>query len=140
MPYIPIEEAIAACKAAGNTMVPGLKPIQSDLKRETSLIGQAYLNYIYQNDIANEHFCQAMLLMHAQVPKAAESLCRFVRSEKRGPDACRTCRCAALFRLRHRPHGSAESESRSVRGDLEGHREIRLSSGLRPARSTKSEL
>ena len=69
MPHIPIEEAIAACKAAGNTMVPGLKPIQSDLKRETSLIGQAYLNYIYQNDIANEHFCQAMLLMHAQVPK-----------------------------------------------------------------------
>jgi len=67
--YIPIEEAIAACKAAGNSMVPGLKPIQSDLKRETSLIGLAYLNYIYQNDIRNEHFCQAMLLMHAQVPK-----------------------------------------------------------------------
>jgi hypothetical protein len=67
--YIPIEDAIAACKAAGNTMVPGLKPIQSDLKRETSLIGLAYLNYIYQNDIANEHFCQAMLLMHAQVPE-----------------------------------------------------------------------
>ena len=66
--YIPIDDAIAACKAAGNTFPPGLKPIQSDLKRETSLIGQAYLNYIYQNDIANEHFCQAMLLMHAQVP------------------------------------------------------------------------
>jgi hypothetical protein len=28
----------------------------------------AYLNYIYQNDLTNEHFCQAMLLMHAQVP------------------------------------------------------------------------
>jgi len=61
--YIPIEDAIAACKAAGNTFPPRLKPNQSDLKRETSLIGQAYLNYIYQNDIANEHFCQAMLLM-----------------------------------------------------------------------------
>jgi hypothetical protein len=69
--HIPIEEAIVACKAAGNTFPPGLKPIQSALKRETSLIGQAYLNYIYQNDIANEHFCQAMLLMHAQVPKGA---------------------------------------------------------------------
>jgi hypothetical protein len=69
MPYIAIEDAVAACKAAGNTFPPGLKPIQSDLKRETSLIGLAYLNYIYQNDIANEHFCQAMLLMHAQVPK-----------------------------------------------------------------------
>jgi hypothetical protein len=66
--YIPIEDSIAACKAAGNTFPPGLEPIQSALKRETSLIGQAYLNYIYQNDIANEHFCQAMLLMHAQVP------------------------------------------------------------------------
>ena len=140
MPHIPVEEAIATCKAAGNTMVPGLKPIQSDLKRETSLIGQAYLNYIYQNDIANEHFCQAMLLMHAQVPKATPNPYVFVRSEKRGPDAWRTCRCAALLRLRHRPHGSAESESRSVRGCLEGHREIRPSSGLRPARSTKSEL
>jgi hypothetical protein len=27
------------------------------------------LNYIYQNDIANRHFCEAMLLMHAQVPQ-----------------------------------------------------------------------
>jgi hypothetical protein len=69
MPYIPIEDSVAACKAAGNSFPPGLAPIQSDLKHETSLIGQAYLNYIYQNDIANEHFCQAMLLMHAQVPK-----------------------------------------------------------------------
>jgi hypothetical protein len=68
--YIPIDEAIAACRAAGNNFPPGLKPIQSDLKRETSLIGQAYLNYIYQNDIGNQHFCQAMLLMYAQVPKA----------------------------------------------------------------------
>ena len=31
----------------------------------------AYLNYIYQNDIANQHFCKAMLLMHAQVPPGA---------------------------------------------------------------------
>ena len=67
--YIPIEDAVAACKAAGTSLIPGLEPIQSDLKRECSLIGLAYLNYIYQNDISNEHFCQAMLHMHAQVPK-----------------------------------------------------------------------
>jgi len=49
-------------------MVPGLTPVRSALKEETSLVGMAYLNTIYQNDIANEHFCQAMLLMHAQIP------------------------------------------------------------------------
>ena len=38
------------------------------MKQEASLVGLAYLNYIYQNDIANQHFCEAMLLMHAQVP------------------------------------------------------------------------
>ena len=68
--YIPIEDAIAACRAAGNTMVPGKAPILTPLKRDCSLIGLAYLNYIYQNDIANDHFCQAMLLMYAQVPPA----------------------------------------------------------------------
>jgi hypothetical protein len=105
MPYIPIGDAVAACKAAGNTFPPGLKPIQSDLKRETSLIGQAYLNYIYQNDIANEHFCQAMLLMHAQVPNGtSKPYCRSVRSEECGRHACRARRRAALLRLRHRPH------------------------------------
>jgi hypothetical protein len=65
---ISIDAAVKACKAAGNVMVPGKAPIKSALKREASLIGLAYLNYIYQNDIANEHFCEAMLLMHAQVP------------------------------------------------------------------------
>jgi hypothetical protein len=63
-----IEETVQACKAAGNGFPPGLAPVQSALKRETSLVGMAYLNYIYSNDLANEHFCQAMLLMHAQVP------------------------------------------------------------------------
>jgi hypothetical protein len=63
---VSIEETIAACKAAG--VKPIGKPVQSELKKETSLIGMAYLNYIYQNDLGNEHFCQAMLLMHAQVP------------------------------------------------------------------------
>jgi hypothetical protein len=65
---ISIEDAVTACKLAGNGMVPGKAPVQSALKRETSLVGLAYLNYIYQNDIANQHFCEAMLLMHAQVP------------------------------------------------------------------------
>jgi hypothetical protein len=66
---ISIDAAVNACKLAGNGMVPGKAPMQSDLKREASLIGLAYLNYIYQNDIANQHFCEAMLLMHAQVPE-----------------------------------------------------------------------
>jgi hypothetical protein len=64
--YIEIEDAVSACKLAGNGMVPGKSPILTPLKRECSLIGLAYLNYIYQNDIANQHFCEAMLLMHAQ--------------------------------------------------------------------------
>ncbi len=62
---ISIEEAVSACKAAGNGM-PGKQPVLTELKREASLVGLAYLNYIYQNDIANQHFCEAMLLMHAQ--------------------------------------------------------------------------
>jgi hypothetical protein len=65
---ISIDEAVNACRLAGNGIVPGKAPIHSALKRETSLVGLAYLNYIYQNDITNQHFCEAMLLMHAQVP------------------------------------------------------------------------
>ena len=63
-----IDETVQACKAAGNGFPPGVAPVQSDLRRETSLVGMAYLNDIYSNDLANEHFCQAMLLMNAQVP------------------------------------------------------------------------
>ena len=63
---VSIDQACASCQAAGVTAVS--KAIQSPLKKETSLIGMAYLNYIYQNDLTNEHFCQAMLLMRAQVP------------------------------------------------------------------------
>jgi hypothetical protein len=63
---VSIEKTIAACKAAG--VKPIGQSVQSEMKKETSLIGMAYLNYIYQNDLTNEHFCQAMLLMHAQVP------------------------------------------------------------------------
>ena len=65
---ISIADAVKACRLAGNAMVPGKTPVQSALKQEASLVGLAYLNYIYQNDIANQHFCEAMLLMHAQVP------------------------------------------------------------------------
>ena len=68
---ISIDEAVNACKLAGNAMVPGKVPMRSELKTEASLVGLAYLNYIYQNDIANQHFCEAMLLMHAQVPRGA---------------------------------------------------------------------
>jgi hypothetical protein len=63
-----IDQTLKRCKDAGNGLVPGALPVQSDLKKETSLIGMAYLNYIYQNDIANQHFCEAMLLMSSQVP------------------------------------------------------------------------
>lgn len=68
---VSIEQACEDCRAAKNK--PAGKPIQSVLKKETSLIGMAYLNYIYQNDLSNEHFCQAMLLMDSQVPKGTEN-------------------------------------------------------------------
>jgi hypothetical protein len=68
---ISIDQTLKRCKAAGNGLVPGVQPVQSDLKKETSLIGMAYLNYIYQNDIDNRHFCEAMLLMSSQVPAGA---------------------------------------------------------------------
>jgi hypothetical protein len=63
---ISISQALADCTAAGNKSSG--KAVQSELKKQTSLIGMAYLNYIYQNDLKNEHFCQSMLLMNSQVP------------------------------------------------------------------------
>lgn len=65
---ISIDRAVKDCRDAGNGIVPGVQPVQSELKRETSLVGMAYLNYIYQNDIKNKHFCQSMLLMSSQIP------------------------------------------------------------------------
>jgi hypothetical protein len=65
---ISIDQTLQRCKAAGNGLVPGVQPVQSDLKKKTSLIGMADLNYIYQNDIDNRHFCESMLLMSSQVP------------------------------------------------------------------------
>lgn len=63
---VSIDKTIAACKAAG--IKPSGTPIQSKLKTDTSLIGMAYLNYIYQNDLGNPHFRQSMMLMNGQVP------------------------------------------------------------------------
>jgi hypothetical protein len=40
---ISIEEALKACALAGNGMVPGKAPVQSELKQECSLVGLAYL-------------------------------------------------------------------------------------------------
>lgn len=57
----------------GYQIPKGATPIQSDLKKITSLIGMAYLNYIYQNDLENEHFCQSMLLMNSQVPSGTDN-------------------------------------------------------------------
>ena len=65
---VSIDQALKDCKADGNGLVPGVAPVQSDLKKEASLVGMAYLNYIYQNDIRNKHFCESMLLMSSQVP------------------------------------------------------------------------
>lgn len=64
---VSITETIANCTAAGITLAKGAKPVQSPLKQETSMIGMAYLNYIYQNDLQNLHFCESMLLMNSQV-------------------------------------------------------------------------
>jgi hypothetical protein len=68
---ISISQALMDCSAAGNKI--SSKPIQSELKKQTSLIGMAYLNYIYQNDLKNEHFCQSMLLMNNQVPTGTDN-------------------------------------------------------------------
>lgn len=65
---VAIAQALKDCTAAGNKIVG--TPIQSELKKQTSLIGMAYLNYLYQNDLTNPHFCQSMLLMNSQVPSA----------------------------------------------------------------------
>ena len=65
---ISIDRTVKDCRDAGHGMVPGAQVVQSELKRETSLVGMAYLNYIYQNDIKNKHFCESMLLMSSQMP------------------------------------------------------------------------
>lgn len=65
---IPKANPIAAVNPIQST-----NSIQSDLKKTTSLIGMAYLNYIYQNDLENPHFCESMLLMNSQVPSGAEN-------------------------------------------------------------------
>src|ERR1700741_2153916 len=70
-PFVSIAESCAKCKAAGNK--PTGTPVQSELKKQTSLIGLVYLNYIYQNDLTNEHFCQCMLLMNSQVPAGTDN-------------------------------------------------------------------
>lgn len=71
MPPASLEQVCADCEVAGNK--PAGKPIQSELKKETSLVGMAYLNDIYRNDRLNAHFCQAMLLMNAQIPPGTEN-------------------------------------------------------------------
>ena len=63
---VSIADAITACEVAG--IKPFAAPVQSKWKQDSSLIGMAYLNFIYQNDLGNPHFCQSMLLMHSQVP------------------------------------------------------------------------
>jgi hypothetical protein len=124
---ISIDEALIACRTAGNTMVPGVVPVQSELKKEASLIGLAYLNYIYQNDIANRHFCEAMLLMHAQVPQGtANPFVALFTPERALRDRGVAGRRAARFRLRHRSHRPSESESRGLTGGRAAHSRLSL--------------
>ncbi len=68
---VSIEKACQSCIAAGKKSVG--TAVQSLMRKETSLIGLAYINYIYQNDLTNEHFCQAMLLMNSQVPAGTDN-------------------------------------------------------------------
>lgn len=65
---ISIEKAITDCIAAGNKIPTLTKPSEGETIKKASLIGMAYLNYIYQNDILNPHFCESMLLMNKQIP------------------------------------------------------------------------
>lgn len=68
-----ISETISHAIEMGYQPPKGAIPIQSELKKVTSLIGMAYLNYIYQNDLENEHFCESMLLMNSQIPPGTEN-------------------------------------------------------------------
>ena len=70
---VPIEKTIENCIAAGYKIPDSNKSIHSELKKTTSLIGMAYLNYIYQNDLENSHFCESMMLMNSQVPKGTHN-------------------------------------------------------------------
>lgn len=79
---ISIDDAVKACRLAGNGMAPGKQPVLTELKREASMVGLAYLNYIYQNDITNQHFCEAMLLMHAQARGAANPFIPLFSAER----------------------------------------------------------
>lgn len=63
-----ISQTLKSCRLAGFKPIENKIPIQSELKKVTSLIGLAYLNYIYQNDLSNKHFCESMLFMKCQTP------------------------------------------------------------------------
>ena len=70
---VPIEKTIENCIAAGYKIPDSTKSVHSELKKITSLIGMAYLNYIYQNDLENSHFCESMMLMNSQIPKSTQN-------------------------------------------------------------------
>lgn len=71
---ISITETIKNALAKGYKIPIESRPDHSELKKITSLIGMAYLNYIYQNDIENQHFCESMLLMNSQIPEGTDNL------------------------------------------------------------------
>jgi hypothetical protein len=133
---ISIDEAVEACRLAGNGMVPGKAPVMSPLKREASLVGLAYLNYIYQNDIANRHFCEAMLLMARRRPRPRRTLMSRCSGKRAPRDHGGAGRRAARLRLRHRPQRPARGQDRSLARHAAEN--SRLMAGLKPYTSPTS--
>lgn len=70
---VSIEQTIENCIKTGKKLPLQAKPFQSELKTITSQIGMAYLNYIYQNDLNNDHFCESMLYMNKQIPEGTKN-------------------------------------------------------------------
>jgi hypothetical protein len=64
--YIPVSETLAECIRQGYKPDESVRPT-SGLKNSASLVGLAYINYVYQNDTKNPHFCESMLRMDRQV-------------------------------------------------------------------------
>jgi hypothetical protein len=74
-----IRQTLLNCETRGFKPTEGKIPVQSDLKKITSLIGLTYLNYIYQNDLSNKHFCESMLFMKSQTANFDEDKNPYVR-------------------------------------------------------------
>jgi hypothetical protein len=65
--YVPIKTSLTGCMAQGHKSDAQTLPKSAEIKRQASLVGLAYINWVYQNDLNNEHFCDVMLRMDRQV-------------------------------------------------------------------------